>query len=142
MNSRFTNHVSRSDPEYAAQERFSVIGWFIFHAAALWSAAFYWLKFRRVCAWHQPKPRRISGNPFAFRSTHGMCPDCFARVSAEIISHGEPNLRVSVAKGESPGGPSLPAPAARNCAVSAWLQRPSAGDTDTGRPAVLRGRSF
>lgn len=141
MSSRFTHHVSRTDPEYASQERANIIGWLVFHAVAVWAAASNWLKFRRVCAWHEPRPRRMGGNPFAFRSTDGLCPDCFARISAEIISHGEPNLRVSVAKDETPREPALPAPAARNCAVPAWLQRPSAGDTDTARAAVLRGKS-
>jgi hypothetical protein len=142
MNSRNTNHVSTADPEHDIQERFNPIAWLVFHAIAFWSAAAHWLKFKRVCAWHVPGPRRMGGNPLARRATHGMCPDCFARVSAEIISHGESNLRVSVTKDGQTGGPSLPAPPARNCAVPAWLQRPSAGDPDTTQPAILRGKSF
>jgi hypothetical protein len=102
----------------------------------------YWLRFKRICAWHQPKPCRMGGNPLARRRTHGICPDCFARISAEIISHGETSPRVSVAQGRHPDEPSLPAPPARNGAVPARLQRPSAGDTDTARPAVLRGKTF
>jgi hypothetical protein len=150
MSFRFLNSVFRFrkyrairlDPELASQERFSPVLWLIFYALALWSAAVYWLGFKRVCAWHEPKPRRMGGNPFARRSTHGICPECFARISAEIISHGETSPRVSVAQGRHPGRPSLPAPPARNCAVPAWLQRPSAGDTDTARPAILRGKIF
>ncbi|HWD94129.1 MAG TPA: hypothetical protein VG938_17490 [Verrucomicrobiae bacterium] len=128
------------DPEFISQEQFSPILWLVFHAIALWSWASYWLRFKRVCAWHEPKPRRMGGNPLACRSTHGMCPDCFARISAEIISHGETSPRVSVAQGGHPAEPSLPAPPARKCAVPARLQRPSAGDTDTARRAILRGK--
>jgi hypothetical protein len=144
MNSRFTNHVSRPtpDPERTIQERPNALTWLVFHLVAFISAATFWWKFKRVCAWHQPKPRRMSGNPLARRATHGLCAECFARVSSEIISHGETDLRVSVTKARHTGGPSLPAPPARNCAVPAWLQRPSAGDPDTTRPAVLRGKSF
>ena len=128
------------DPESMLQERSHPVVWLVFHAIALWSAASFWLGFRRVCAWHQPRPRRMGGNPFARRATHGMCPECFARISAEIISHGETDLRVSVTKAWHTGGPSLLAPPARNCAVPARLQRPSAGDPDTTRPAILRGK--
>ena len=141
MNSRFTPHVSPPDPESAQQERFTVVTWLIFHAIAFWSAASFWLRFRRVCAWHEPKPRRMGGNPFARRVTHGICPECFARVSAEIISHGETDLRVSVTKAGQADESSLLAPPARNCAVPARLQRPSAGDPDTARPALLRGKT-
>jgi hypothetical protein len=84
----------------------------------------------------------MAGNPWARHSTHGICPDCFARISAEIISHGEAGPRVSVTKGRHTGGASLPAPPARNGAVPARLQRPSAGDTDTTRPEILRGKIF
>ena len=141
MNSRDTQHATRPDAEQAIQEPATLPAWLSFHAIAVWSAASCWLRIRRICAWHQPKPKRMGGNPFARRVTHGICPECFARVSAEIISHGETVLRVSVAKaGESEA--SLPAPPARNCAVPAWLQWPSAGDTDTPRPAILRGKSF
>jgi hypothetical protein len=148
MNSRFTPHVSRSDPESAQQESSNWFNWLIFHTIALWSAASYWLRFRRICAWHKPKPRRMGGNPFARRATHGLCPECFARVSAEIISgaetisHGETDLRVSVTKAGPASESSLLAPPARNCAVPARLQRPSTGDPDTARPALLRGKTF
>jgi hypothetical protein len=143
MNSRNTHHAPRkTDPESALQEKFNPLAWLIFHVIAMWSAASYWLRFKRICAWHQPRPRRMGGNPFAPRATHGLCADCFARVSAEIISHGESGLRVSVTEARQPGGPSLLAPPARNCAVPARLQRPSAGDPDTTRPAILRGKSF
>lgn len=114
MKSRHTNHATRPDPELALQERFNPFVWLTFHAIALWSAASFWLRFKRVCAWHSPKPRRMGGNPFARRVTHGMCPACFARVSAEIISHGETALRVSVTKDGHTGGASLPAPPVRN----------------------------
>ena len=142
MNSRNTQHATRRDTELAVQEPSNVFAWLTFHAVALWSTASYWLRFRSVCAWHEPKRKRMGGNPFAPRVTHGICPDCFARVSAEIISHGETNLRVSVTKTGQQGEASLPAPPARNCAVPAGLQWPSAGDMDTTRPAVLRGKNF
>jgi len=141
MNSRNLKHGTLRDTEQNIQESSHLSAWLTFHAVAIWSATSYWLRFRRVCAWHESKPMRMGGNPFARRVTHGICPECFARVSAEIISHGETDLRVSVAEAEQRGGASLPAPPARNCAVPAWLQWPSAGDTDTARPAVLRGKS-
>lgn len=131
MNSRITKYESNSDPEVASQDRSTPILWLVFHATALWSAAIYWLRYKRVCAWHEPRPQRLGGSPLAGRVTHAICPDCFARISAEIISHGETAPRVSVAKDQHPNRPSLPAPPARNCAVPAWLQRPSAGDTDS-----------
>jgi hypothetical protein len=142
MNSRFTKHVSRPDPERAIQERSNPFTWLIFHGLALWAAVSFWLRFKRICAWHQPAPRRIGGNPFAPRATHGLCADCFVRLSGEIISHGESDLRVSVTKVGQPGESSLLAPPARNCAVPARLQRSSAGDPDTTRPKILRGKSF
>jgi hypothetical protein len=141
MKSRNREHASRRDPELASQEHSNPIIWLVFNAIAVWSVASYWLTFKRVCAWHEPRSRRMGGNPLARRSTHGICPECFARISAEIISHGETGLRVSVAKNRHPSGPSLPAPPARNCAVPAWLQRPSAGDTDTTRATILRGKN-
>jgi hypothetical protein len=142
MKLRHTKVASRPDPEFASQERSNPFLWVVFHAIALWSAAGHWLRFKRICAWHQPKPLRMGGNPLARGGTHGLCPECFARVSCEIISHGEKGLRVSVTKGKHPGGSSLPAPPARKCAVPARLQRPSAGDMDTARPAILRGKTF
>jgi hypothetical protein len=142
MKLRNTQHAINSDPELYSQERFNILIWFVFHAFAFWSTASYWLRFKRICAWHEPKPLRMGGNPWARRRTHGMCPECFARVSAEIISHGETNLRVSVTKDRHLNGTSLPAPPARNCAVPAWLQRPSAGDMDTARSTILRGKTF
>jgi hypothetical protein len=143
MNSRITQNAPRkTDPESALQERFNPLAWLIFHAIALTATASYWWRFKRICAWHQPKPRRMGGNPFASRVTHGLCAECFARVSGEIISHGETNPRVSVTEVWQPGGPSLLTPPARNCAVPARLQRPSAGDPDTPRPAILRGKCF
>ena len=142
MNSRNTEHGTHPDEELKIQEQSNFCAWLTFHAVAIGSAASYWLRFRRVCAWHGPQPKRMGGNPFARRVTHGICPECFARVSAEIISHGETDLRVSVAKAEQRGGSSLPAPPARNCAVPAWLQWPSAVDTDTTPSAVLRGKSL
>jgi len=141
MNSRNKRYGTDSDSERTIQESPNLSGWITFHAVAMWSAASYWLRFRRVCAWHEPKPKRMGGNPLAGRVTHGICPECFARVSAEIISHGETDLRVSVTKAGEQGGAALPAPPARNCAVPAWLQWPSAGDMDSPRPAVLRGKS-
>lgn len=143
MNSRDTqNALRKTDPELTQQERANPFAWLIFHILAFYAAASYWLRFKRICARHQPAPRRMGGNPFAPRATHGLCADCFARLSAEIISHGETNLRVSVTEVWQPGGPSLLAPPARNCAVPARLQRPSAGDPDTTRPAILRGKTF
>jgi hypothetical protein len=147
MNSRNTQHATREpDPELTAQENPPVLAWLLFHIVAAWSSASYWLRFRRVCAWHQPKPRRMGGNPFARNVTHGLCPQCFARVSAEIISgaqtisHGETQPHVSVVSAAHADEPSLLAPPARNCAVPARLQRPSTGDPDTARPALLRGK--
>ncbi len=142
MNSRNPQCATRPDPESAMQERSNRLAWSIFHAVAFWSAASYWLRFRRVCAWHEPKPQRMGGNPFARRVTHGICPGCFARISSEIISHGETDLRVSVTKVGQQDGASLPAPPARKCAVPAWLQRPAAGDMDSTRTAILRGKPF
>lgn len=142
MKLRNTKNALRPDGEWIAQEKSNLLAWIVFHAAGLWSAASYWLRFKRVCAWHQPAPRRMGGSPLARRRTHGICPECFARVSNEIISHGETNLRVSVAKVGHAGGMSLPAPPARNCAVPAWLQWPAAGDMDTSRPRVPRGKNF
>ena len=142
MNSRIRHHARCLDPEFVAQERPRLFTWLVFHAIAFWSNASYWLRFRRVCAWHEPKPRRLGGNPFARRLTHGICPECFARVSAEIISHGETDPHVSVVRARQTVGPSLLAPPARNCAVPARLQRPVAGDPDTTRPIVLRGKIF
>jgi hypothetical protein len=127
-NSKFQS--TPGDAELTQLEHFNLIAWLVFYAVAVWSAASHWLRFKRVCAWHEPKPRRIGGNPFARRTTHGMCPECFARLSGEIISHGETVYRC-VTEDRQMSGPSLPAPPARNCAVPAWLQRPSAGDTDT-----------
>jgi hypothetical protein len=141
MNSRNTEHGA-PDLETQIQERSNRLAWLIFHAVAWWSSISYWLRFQRLCAWHEPKPLRLGGNPFARCVTHGICSECFARVSAEINSHGETDPRVSVAEVGHKRGPSLPAPPARNCAVPAWLQRPSAGDLDTDRPAILRGKSF
>lgn len=125
MNSRNTKHGTRLDPEAASQEYPGPIAWLLFHTIALWSAASYWLRFKRICAWHEPQPRRMGGNPLARRCTHGLCRECFARISAEIISHGETGLRGSVTKDKNPAGPPLPAPPARNCAAPAWLQRPA-----------------
>src|SRR5262249_12234240 len=123
MKSRNTKHVEGSDPEFASREPFNLLAWLVFHAVALWSGASFWLRFKRVCAWHEPKPRRMGGNPFARRLTHGLCPDCFARVSAEIISHGETVLHRVTEDRQTPG-PSLPTPTARKCAAPARLQRP------------------
>ena len=88
------------------QERFHPFRWLTFHAISLWSSASFGLRFRRVCAWHEPKPRRMGGNPFAHRVTHGLCPECFARISAAIISHGETDPHVSVVGAGHTGGPS------------------------------------
>ena len=141
MNPRTTQNAPRkTDPELAQQERVNPLRWLVFHTVALHAAASYWLRFKRICAWHEPRPRRMGGNPFAPRVTHGICADCFARVSGEIISHGETNPRVSVTEVRQSGGPSLLAPPARNCAVPARLQRPTAGDPDTTRP-ILRGKN-
>jgi hypothetical protein len=141
MDSHKPQHGAKPETELTIQEASDVATCLVFHIVAVWSVVSYWLRFRRVCAWHEPKQKRIGGNPFARRTTHGICPECFARVSAEIISHGETHLRVSVTKAWQQGGASLPAPPACNCAVPAWLQRPSAGDMDSTRPAVLRGKS-
>jgi hypothetical protein len=140
MNSSKTGEPQRS-AESKIQEHSSPAAWLVFHGIGVWAAISYWLRFRRICAWHEPKQKRMGGNPFARRATHGICPECFARVSAEIISHGETNLRVSVTKAGQRGEASLPAPPARNCAVPARLQWPIAGDMDTTRPAVLRGKT-
>jgi hypothetical protein len=75
-----------SNPEAALQEDGGAIIWLVFHAFGLWAAFTYWLRWKRVCAWHEPRPVRMGGNPFAPHVTHGICPKCFARVSDEIIS--------------------------------------------------------
>jgi hypothetical protein len=63
MNSRNTRHATRFDPELNSQERFNPVLWLVFHAVALWSAAAYWVRFKRICAWHEPSARRMGGNP-------------------------------------------------------------------------------
>jgi hypothetical protein len=78
---------SLQDPELAMQERFNPFAWVVFHLVAAWSTASRWIRFKRVCAWHEPKARYMGGNPFARRLTHGMCPDCAAKYKAEIVSH-------------------------------------------------------
>lgn len=65
----------------------NIVGWLIFHAIALWSALSYWARFKRVCAWHEPKQIRMGGNPFARKTTHGMCRECFEKQQREILSH-------------------------------------------------------
>jgi hypothetical protein len=96
-----TRHSSLcKDAESSLQERFNLIAWLVFRLVALWASASYWWQFKRVCAWHQPKPCYMGGNPLARRSTHGLCPQCFVRISHELISHGEPE------------GPLLQAPSA------------------------------
>lgn len=131
-----------ADPELTIQERSNPLAWFVFHTVAFWSAASFWLRYKRICAWHQPQPLRMGGSPLARRSTHGLCPECFARISAEIISHGETGLCVSGTKNKNPAGSSLPAPPARNCAAPAWLQRPApATRTRTGEHFSV-GKTF
>ena len=143
MNSRNTQPVTRPDIELAIQEQPNRLSLVRFPRRRTSE--------RRLVLAEIPPRLRLARTEAAAhgrqslrasRSTHGMCPECFARVSGEIISHGETDLRVSVTKAGHQGGASLPAPPARNCAVPAWLQRPSAGDTDTTRPAVLRGKNF
>lgn len=73
--------------ESSIQERGGWIVWFVFHALAIYSAVSYWLRFKRVCAWHDPNPIRMGGNPWAPKVTHGICPQCFARVSGELERH-------------------------------------------------------
>ena len=73
--------------ETAIQEPFSIVAWLVFHAVALWAAASYWWRFKRICKWHQPAPIRMGGNPWARKVTHGMCLECLAREKAEIASH-------------------------------------------------------
>jgi hypothetical protein len=135
-------HGTQGESDVGREEQTNGAGWLAFHGVAFCTAILHWLKFRRICAWHQPRPRCMGGNPLARQITHGICPECFARVSGEIISHGETGLRVSVTKAGHQGGASLPAPPARNCAVPAGLQRPAAGDMDTFRTAILRGKPF
>lgn len=71
------------------QERFNALAWLVFHAIAIWSAICHWLRVKRVCAWHQPNPIWMGGNPFARRVTHGMCRECYESQKREIISHGK-----------------------------------------------------
>jgi hypothetical protein len=141
---RFITDCARKteDVELVIQERFSVVAWLVFHGVAAWSAISQWLRFKRICAWHEPEPKRMGGNPFARRRTFGLCPDCFVRLSNEIISHGETDLRVRLTKEKHPSRASLPTPPARNCAAPAWLQRLYAGDTGTTPPQVLPWDSF
>jgi len=77
----------KASNETQLQERTNVLLWLAFHIVALRSSVSYWLRFKRICAWHEPKPMLMGGNPFARKVTHGICPECFARVSAEIASH-------------------------------------------------------
>src|SRR4051812_14269773 len=88
-NSQKPQHGTKPEMELTIQEPSGFATAFIFHIVALWSVISYWLRFRRVCSWHKPKQKRRGGNRFARRITHGICPECFASVSAEIISHGE-----------------------------------------------------
>ena len=84
----------KRDPEFTLTQRDAVtaIDWAIFHTIAIYSSVSYWLRFKRICAWHEPKPIRMGGNPWARNVTHGMCPQCFARVSGEIASHDAKRL--------------------------------------------------
>jgi hypothetical protein len=136
MNSRNTKHgLSRRraaaetppDPEFTMQEHSNPLAWIIFHAIAIWSAASYRLRSLRDLILRQKLDKNSRTTEYA---THSK------------ISHGETDLRVSVTKAGHLGGPSLLAPPARNCAVPATLQRPTAGDPDTTRPTLLRGKTI
>lgn len=70
--------------ESSCQERGGVFPWIIFYATAVCASALSWWQFKRVCAWHKPKPIRIGGNPFAKKETHGVCPKCFDRLKSEM----------------------------------------------------------
>lgn len=78
--------VNKTESADSISEKTNALGWLTFHAIAIYSSASYWLRFKRVCSWCRPK-RRMGGNPFARKVTHGICPECFARTSAEILSH-------------------------------------------------------
>ena len=79
------------ETEQSIQERPGLMGiavaWLVFHAVALWSSIWRWVRVKRVCSWHKPKQIWIGGNPFARRSTHGVCPECCEKQKAEIMSH-------------------------------------------------------
>lgn len=81
------NSKLSADSEEALQERFNPFAWVVFHLVAVYSSIARWLKFKRICSWHEPKPLYMGGNPFARRVTHGMCPDCARKFKVEIISH-------------------------------------------------------
>ena len=72
--------------ESSIQERSNPVVWIVFHAIALWSSISRWMRFKRVCAWCEPK-RWIGGNPFASNVTHGICERCFKKHAKEIFSH-------------------------------------------------------
>lgn len=85
--------------EGSQDETANGLGWLVFHAVAVWSALAFWLRFKRVCAWHQPRMIRMGGNPLARKVTHGMCPECFQRVNAELLAtdaHGCPRILTGV----------------------------------------------
>lgn len=78
-----------TDNEFTLTQRDATraIDWLVFHAIAIWSSASRWLRFKRICAWHLPRPIRMGGNPLARRMTHGVCRECCDRQKAEILSH-------------------------------------------------------
>lgn len=51
---------------------------------AIWHPLWRWIGWKRICAWHKPRPQRISGNPWAPHVTHGMCRECFERELREL----------------------------------------------------------
>lgn len=79
-----------------------------------------WWHWRRVCSWCQ---RRLGGNPWARRITHGVCRDCKNNFLHEPATD-DLNIRASVSSAAShhntsvthpPGYPGSPTPAVSCC---------------------------
>lgn len=88
-----TSHPApRTDAESTMQERFNPVAWLVFHLVALWTTVAHWLRFKRICSWHEPKPCYMGGNPFARRVTHGMCPACAVKFECEVVDRDPKHL--------------------------------------------------
>jgi hypothetical protein len=66
------------------------MAWLFLYAAAAWGVVAAlppsirgWWTLKTVCAWCKPQ-RRLSGNPFAGRVSHGVCKHCLEKQFAEI----------------------------------------------------------
>ena len=79
-----TTQSGTSSAEHNLQERGNAFVWIIFHVLAVHASVSKWLRWKRVCSWHNGY---MGGNPFARNVTHGICLKCFKKEQAEIISH-------------------------------------------------------